>query len=101
MKQYRFVLMGVVLVTISAALLVFTNRVFPWVGLGVGLLVLPLAIYRRLNPLTAKVGDAVAVMVGIDTREGVVTAVNADGYQVSTDRGEVAVNRHDLIRVRS
>ncbi|PZR04108.1 MAG: hypothetical protein DI536_34830 [Archangium gephyra] len=93
--------MGVVLVSLSGAMLLFVDRLILWLGLGVGLLVLPLAVYRQLNPLKANVGDAVAVLVGLDTREGVVTALNDDGYQVATERGEVAVNRHDLLRVRS
>lgn len=101
LRQYRFIVLSVVVVLLCSSLLLITDRLLLWVGLAVGLLVLPLAIYRRVNPLTAKVGDAVAVMIGIDTREGVVTAVNSDGYQVSTERGEVAVNRHDLLRVRS
>ena len=101
MKQYRFILLSVFVLVLCGSLLLVMDRLILWLGLAVGALVLPLAIYRRLNPLTAKVGDAVAVMIGIDTREGVVTAVNEDGYQVSTSRGEVAVNRHDLLRVRS
>ncbi len=36
-------------------------------------------------------------MIGLDAREGVITA---DGYQVSTSKGEVAIGRHDLLRVR-
>lgn len=39
-------------------------------------------------------------MIGLDAREGVITAVTADGYQVSTSKGEVAIGRHDLLRVR-
>lgn len=101
MRQYRFILLGVGLVALSGTLLLFVDRLILWFGLGVGLLVLPLALHRRLNPLKAKVGDAVAVLIGIDTREGVVTALNDDGYQVATEHGEVAVNRHDLLRVRS
>lgn len=44
--------------------------------------------------------NCVAVMIGLDAREGVITAVTADGYQVSTSKGEVAIGRHDLLRVR-
>ena len=60
------------------------------------------AAIERIRSQSLTSEALVAACLGrIDTREGVVTALNDDGYQVATERGEVAVNRHDLLRVRS
>lgn len=108
MRANRLIMLCGFVVLLSGVLLL-TNHFFnvPSVGvlkmkiaLGIGAVGLAAAIYRRLNPLSAQVGNCVAVMIGLDAREGVITAVTADGYQVSTSKGEVAIGRHDLLRVR-